>query len=259
MLLAGLFCLLFLFSACSQDHSTSYKKALKAFGEGDYETAARSFERLGDYSDAGTYAAYSRGLVLFEQGSYSEAEPYFEKTQDFMYGKSRYTFCHAYTLETAGNYQEAAELFLSLGDFEDASRHGNYCKARNAEQNFDYDTALFGYAEAEGYGDTATRLDSLQVEIYSKAEQLKKDKQYEQALNLFTKLGDYFDSPAQAKECKDYFRNQMYESAEAMEREGRLQEAYEAFMALTGYSDAETRAEELAVKLGIPTKADGEE
>lgn len=237
--------------ACSTDFSKTYKKAIDTFSTGDYEAAASAFERLGNYAAAPTYAAYSRGMVLFEQGAYIEAEPYFEKSKDFMYGASRYAYCHAVGLEAAGSFAQAAETFLSLGDFEDAALHGNYCKGRASEAS-DSETALYAYEAAGSYADAAIRLDSLQVQVYAKAKEFMQSKEYEKALNLFGKLGDYFDSADQAKACKDFFRRELYAQAEALEKSGQLQQAYDAFKGLSGYSDAESRAEDLARRMGLP-------
>ncbi len=283
-LLLGLLCaLLPVLSSCAGNPSGSYQKAVNLFATGDYEAAAIAFERLGEYQQAATYAAYSRGLVLFEKADYAGAEPYFEKSRDFMYGQDRYTYCHAKGLEAAGNYSEAAELYLSLGEFENAAAAGNYCAARVAEGNKElkdalegfeasleafeaaqgqtgnaleeFEAALDGFEAAQGYADATLRLDGLQGQVYDYAMGLKKAGNFEKALNLFGKLGEYFDSPVQARECKQFFRDQLYVRAEALEKEGRLQEAYEAFLGLSGYSDAQTRAETLAARLGIEMEA----
>ncbi len=241
-------------SACSSNPASAYQRAVDAFAASDYEAAATGFERLGDYQQAATYAAYARGMVLFEKADFAAAKPYFEKSKDFMYGQSRYTYCHAFTLESEGNFTQAAEQYLSLGDFENAPACGNYCAARAAEEAKDYETALYCYGAAQGYADATARLDNLQTQVYDYAVQLKSEGNFEQALNLFSKLGDYFDSPAQARQCKEFFREQLYVAAEALENEGKLQEAYQAFLGLAGYSDAETRAHLLAERLGIQTE-----
>lgn len=247
-LLCALLCLL---SACSQDLPRAYQRAINAFSKGDYAQAALAFERLGDYAQAPIYAAYSRGLVLFEQGAYAEAEPYFEKSKDFMYGAARYAYCHAHGLEIAGSYAEAAQIFLSLDAFEDAPQRGHYCNARAAALDGNSETALYGYEAAGSYADAPILLESLQQEMYAYAKELQDKNEYEKALNIFGKLGAYFDSATQARDCKDHFRSLLYDEAEAMERDGRLQEAYDAFSGLSGYSDAEVRAQTLASKLGI--------
>lgn len=239
-------------SACSSDKSGSYRKAIEIFATGDYAAAAEAFERLGDYQRATAYAAYSTGLVLFDQGQYDLAEPYFAQARDLLTGEQHYQFCHAYALEAAGEFEEAKKLFEELTDFEDASIHALYCSARTAEINKNYADALFGYAGAGSYGDAASRLENLQTQIYNYAVDLKDNqRQYDQALNLFSILGDYFDSQVQARECKQYFRDQLYDEAEALLASGDLQGAYDGFLGLSGYRDAAVRAEEVGQLLGI--------
>jgi len=283
----ALLCALALFlPSCAQDYPMSYQRAINFFSAGEYEEAARAFERLGIYGNAPTYAAYSRGLVLFEQGAYEEAMPYFEKTQDFMYGKSRYTYCKAYTLEVAGSFAEAAQAFRSLGEFEDAASHAVYCQARAAEADADYDNALYTYETAGEYGDSADRLALLRGEMYSKAVDARfravtlhqnalraadsgdherawlfdrnSNANYDIALDLFMQLGDFLDSARQASECKAIFKGQQYSQAERLEQNGQLQEAYRLFKALSGYNDADTRAQELGDRLGIVEEVEEE-
>jgi len=238
-------------TACSGDKTSAYNKAISIFATGDYAAAAAAFDKLGDFQQSTTYAAYAHGLVLYDKADYAGAEPYFEKTQDFMYGKQRYLYSHANVLQAAGSFDEAATTYLLLGEFEEAPARAAYCTARSAENKEDYETALFDYGEAGTYADSAARLSNLQTQVYDHAMDLKNDKEFEQALKWFGLLGDYFDSQAQAKQCKDYFRDQQYVQADAYETQGDLKQAYQIFSGLSGYRDADTRASDLASKLGI--------
>ena len=242
--------LVLLVSGCG-DQSASYDKALALFGEGDYAEAAAAFGKLGDFLQAETYAAYAQGLTYWEQGNYTAAEPYFEQTRDFMYGDQRYRFCHAYVLEAAEQFTEAAQWYAELGEFEDAPQRAAYCTARAAIEAADYETALSGFSDANGYADAASRLDALNFEIYERAAALMDEKKYEQALLLFSLLGDRYDAPEQARICKNYALDETYAEAEAMIKAGDLQGAYDTFTMLSGYRDAATRANELAAELGI--------
>ena len=240
-------------SACSQNHSADYEKAIDLFSKGDYAEAAQTFEKLGDYAQAQTYAAYSQGLVFYDQGQYSAAEPYFAKARGFMYGEQRYQFCHAVALEENGSYAEAAKAFEALGDFENASLHYQYCRACAAEINKDYSTALFAFEAAIPLNDAEDRLYGLRGQIYNRAIACRESGDYESAIVLFTMLGDYLSSADQAVECKDLYREAQYTQADALETQGGLQSAYDLFNSLTGYRDAAQRAEDLAQRLGIDT------
>ena len=190
-------------SSCTQNNSGKFDTALKTFASGDYAEAAVAFEALGDYATAPTYAAYSRGLVLYEQGQYSAAEPYFASTREFMYGEERYRYCHAFTLLDAGLFDEAAAAFEAMKDFEDAPLQAEYCRARSAENNRDYQTALFGYTASVGLHDAEDRLYNLQGQLYNHAISCKNDGNYKDAIAFFNMLGDYLSASAQAIECKE--------------------------------------------------------
>ena len=249
-ILCLLMCMLLL-TGCGINQRKVYDDSVEAFADGDYALAAEGFEKLGDYSNAATYAAYSRGLVLFDQGQYIAAEPYFAKVRSFMYGETRYQYCHGCLLESEGSYQEAAEVFLALGDYEDSEALYHYNNGRWAESNSDFETALYDYEQAGDYSDAPQRLDALRTQVYDHAVLLKAEGYYQQALHLFGMLGAYYDSAEQARICKQHFRDARYAEAETLLQNGDLLGAYEIFLSLAGFSDATTRAEEIGQQLGI--------
>lgn len=250
LLLALLLCL----TGCAQNNSGKFESAIKLFANGDYAEAAETFEKLGDYASAPTYAAYSRGLVFYEQGQYSAAEPYFAQTREFMYGEERYQYCHAIVLMESGQFAEAADAFLQMGDFEDAPMQAEYCTARYAEENKDYETALYSYEAAGELHDAQDRLLNLQGQIYNQAITFKNAGDYGNAITLFTMLGDYLSAAEQAIECKEVGLEQQYTDADALEAAGDLQGAFDLFLALSSYRDAADRAQTLANQLGIEIK-----
>ena len=250
LLLAAALCL----SGCTQNNSGKFDSALKLFASGDYAEAAEAFEKLGDYATAPTYAAYSRGLVFYDQGQYSAAEPYFAQTREFMYGEERYRYCHAIVLMESGEFAQAASAFEAMADFEDAPLQAQYCLARSAEENKDYENALYFYENAGLLHDAQDRLLNLQGQLYNKAIAYKKEGNYAYAMTLFTMLGDYLSSADQAIECKEVGLEQQYSEADAQETAGNLQSAFDLFLALSSYRDAADRAQTLADQLGITIK-----
>lgn len=249
-----LFALLVCLCSCAQNNSGKFESAVALFADGDYLEAAEAFEQLGDYATAPTYAAYSRGLVLYEQGQYSAAEPYFAQTRDFMYGEERYRYCHAFSLMETGQFGQAEAAFLKMGDFEDAPAQAQYCAARSAEENKDYEAALYGYEASAALHDAQDRLFNLQVQLYNRAIALKNQGNYASAMPLFTMLGDYLSAAEYAIECKEIGLEQQYADAEELLALGDEQSAFELFHALSGYRDAADRAQELAYRLGIEIK-----
>lgn len=242
-------------SACTQNNSGKFESAVKLFANGEYAEAAEAFEKLGDYSTAPTYAAYSRGLIFYGQGQYSAAEPYFAQTREFMYGEERYQYCHAFALMESGQFGEAAAVFAGMGEFEDAPVQAEYCLARLAEENKDYESALYSYEHSSSLHDAQDRLLNLQGQLYNRAIALKNEGSYTDAITLFTMLGDYLSAADQAIECKEVGLEQQYTDAEALEAAGDLQGAFDLFLALSSYRDAADRAEILAGQLGIEIKS----
>jgi len=246
--------LLLCLASCSADHTLAFNKAVDLFAAGDFAEAAKAFDKLGDFSTAPTYAAYSHGLVLYEQGQYGAAEPYFEKTRTFMYGEERYRYCHAHALMEQQLFAEAHAAFSQMGEFEDALIQAQYCEARHAENNKDYETALFGYEAALGLHDAEDRLYNLQGQIYNRAIALREEGKYEDAIVLFNMLGDYLSAAAQAVECKEIWLDEQYAEADALEASGEYQAAFDLFYSLSSYRDAASRAQVLADRLGIKIK-----
>lgn len=243
--------LLAVLSACAQDKSGAYNRAVSLFAGGEFAEAAAAFDRLGDYAQSAAYAAYSHGLVLYDQGQYAAAEPYFEQTRSFMYGEERYQYCHAHSLALAGQFAQAGACFEAVGAFEDAPVQAQYCLARDAEERKDYGAALFGYEASVGVADAEDRLYNLQGQLYNRAIALKNEGQFDSAITLFSLLGDYLSSAQQAVECNSARMEAQYDEADSLEAGGQLQAAFETFSALSSYRDAAARAESLAERLGL--------
>lgn len=238
-------------SSCVK-YKGNYDKGISAFSNGDYATAATEFDMSDpNIGNAPVYAAYSHGMVHWEKAQYAEALPYFEKTQGFMYGSKRYLYCLSFDYMKRQSYQEACEGFQLLGDFEDALLMAEYCNGVYAEQNKDYETALFSYENAGDVMDAPDRLLNLQTQIYNKAIELKNNGDYENAQILFNYLGEYLNSPEYALECRNVTLEDKYEQAESLATEGKKQEAYQLFRALGVYRDSAQKASELAAALGI--------
>lgn len=246
-----LICAMLLLCGCTQNKSGAFDDAVKLFAAGQYAEAAAAFDKVGDYATAPTYAAYSHGLVLYDQGQYSAAEPYFAKVRSFMYGEERYQYCHAHALLEQGQFAQAGEAFRAMGEFEDAALQAEYCFARDAEISKRYDDALYGYQASVTLHDAEDRLYNLQGQLYNRAIALKKEGNYQDAITLFTMLGDYLSAAAQAVECKTIHQEQQYALGDEYEASGDLQSAYTIFSALSGYRDAADRAEQLGLRLGI--------
>ena len=128
----------------------------------------------------------------------------------------------------------------------------------NKKNRKDYEKALYDYSAAGNVTDASDRLLNLQGQIYNRAIELREEHSYEEAIYLFTILGDYLSSARQAVECEQIFRDEQYSQADAMEMAGDLQGAYDLFSTLTGFRDAAQRASDLASRLGIPDTSESD-
>lgn len=138
------------------------------------------------------------------------------------YRENAAAYAKAEELLEQKKYDEAAKAFKALGSFKDsAARENEANEAKKADK------------EAKNADD------------YLKAEQLLKDKKYDQAAKLFKALGDYRDSKALMNEAVDAQNAIDYSEAERLYNNKDYDKAAAAFKALGSYKDSATRAAEI--------------
>ena len=111
-------------------------------------------------------------------------------------------------------------------------------KAEELKHNLQYDEAIELYSEL---GDEYT--DDIKSCKYEKAESLLTDKKYAEAAELYKSISDYNDSSDKMKECE-------YLHAIEMDKNGDVKNAAKLFLALKDYKDSRDRYIELIINAG---------
>ena len=106
-----------------------------------------------------------------------------------------------------------------------------YSKAMDLKDDGKYQEAIEIFTELGDYDDSATQITDCR---YLEAKKMLADGQYDKAIAAFTALKDYKDSETMIKQCD-------YERAEKLLADGQYDEAKDYFKSLGDYSDSETK------------------
>ena len=221
---------------------------------------------------------YQKGIELMKAGSLNEAEKVFTGLGGYRDSAERLRQINADRLFAKGRFEEAYEQYQAL-DAEYRTHAADYQlnldNARAQMEAGDYDAALRTLSGAR-YVDGAQEM--YNEALYRKAAARSAAGNYQEAVNLYGRLGSYQDSHNLGLQAKaDRFWQQgdfasaadlyaqlgetyqthaadyaeKYAAAEALLNAGSYDEAKEAFAALGVYSDASTKAAQ-----AMPMKAD---
>jgi tetratricopeptide (TPR) repeat protein len=238
--------------------SEAYQAAEALFREEEYEQAAAAFGALGDYKDAASRAAGARdtartedayqtasGLMETEDyetatgilegiGDYKDSAGLLEQARAMAEREAEYSA--AVSLMDQGEFGKAAKIFEALDFYKDSwdlmfkayelndeliINNNIYDNAAASLKKGDYEAAISGFEELEGFKDAASRLDEARAALeearaaVKEAENTKKEKDYQDAfeymekgsydtaIRWFRDLGDYKDAPGLLKEAED--------------------------------------------------------
>lgn len=152
-----------------------------------------------------------------------------EKAIETLYAKAIY-------LEEQEQFADAAFEYEKIPSYQDSEERAVYCRNeanyRDAKSKYEakeYDEAL---ALFTGLGDYSDSEDWVKKTKYAKASELFANKDYAMAADLFKELGNYEDS-------KERMRESIYQMAEAAYEDKDYKTAYEGYEALgVSYKDA---------------------
>ena len=132
----------------------------------------------------------------------------------------------AVALFEAEEYDEAIVVFESLDGYKDSAEQIITAKKEKVQKE-----------EAE----RAKQIEEANSAAYAAAISLFEDKEYDEAIKAFQKLGDYKDSRAQIAVIKEAKNNDAYSAAMELFNAGKFDQAEEAFTSLSGYKDSESQ------------------
>lgn len=189
-------------------------------------------------ADAANLASFQSGESLFQAEEYGRAEEVFGALSLIDYpnakekedearnalmkaeAKKEETYQKAVALEEAEDYEQAISVYEGLGDYKDCAERIMACNEKN-EKKTKYQTA----AQKE--------------ETYQKAIALEEAGEYNQAILIYEKLGDYKDCMERIEKVKIELR---YQEAVKEEEEENYSGAFQIYEELGEYKDSIARA-----------------
>lgn len=189
-------------------------------------------------ADAANLASFQSGESLFQAEEYGRAEEVFgalslidypnakekedEARNALMEAKAKKEeiYQKAVALEEAEDYEQAISIYEGLGDYKDCAERIMACNEKN-EKKTKYQTA----AQKE--------------ETYQKAIALEEAGEYNQAILIYEKLGDYKDCMERIEKVKIELR---YQEAVKEEEEENYSGAFQIYEELGEYKDSIARA-----------------
>ncbi|MCR4777184.1 MAG: hypothetical protein K5869_12500 [Saccharofermentans sp.] len=199
--------------------TSKYNQAVNAYTAGNYEEAARQFEKLGDYRDSKKRSEESLILMHYNNGK-----------QAFQ----------------SGEYDKAKEEYLAAGDYENAKllaeeceRASYYAKGESLGASGDLDKAIEEFKKSE-YKDFKDKIADLYVK---KSDKALSDGQSDQALQLAKTAADYKGSEEPVLSC-------YYKMGEEAFAKNDLKNAASCFINAEEYKDAPDQAKSIYYTLG---------
>ena len=199
--------------------TSRYNQAVNLYTAGNYQDAAKQFEKLGDYRDSKqrnaeslTLMHYTNGKLAFQSGEYAKA-------------KEEY--------QAAGDYENAKLLA------EECDRAANYADGESLASSGDLDKAIEAFKKSE-YMDFKDKISDLYVK---KSDKALADGQSDQALEFAKTAGEYKDSNEPVLSC-------YYKMGEDAFAKNDLSHAVSYFTNAGEFKDAADKAKSINYTLG---------
>lgn len=200
-------------------------------------------------ADAANLASFQKAEELMEAGEFSDAEKIFFALNTIGYPNAQEKCDEAET-----KYKEAEKVRREAAEKAEQERAENYQKAVALEEAEDYEQAISIYEGLGDYKDCAERIMACneknekktkyqtaaqKEETYQKAIALEEAGEYNQAILIYEKLGDYKDCMERIEKVKIELR---YQEAVKEEEEGNYSGAFQIYEELGEYKDSIARA-----------------
>lgn len=226
---------------------SKYRKGVFLLEDGKYDEAIALFEEVAEYEDAAeqiTEAKYRKAMRSFDAGAYSDARQQFEALDGYKDCAALIEQCYfeigmlavaADQVEIAAeNYEKvsgdlAAELETALCD-----KGVAVYEAGNEEHALEY----FALVTSEAL------LPKIDAAYYAQGLKLVEKKAYDEAMEIFTKLGEYEDCPTQILRIH-------YLKAEAAYASADYKTAIEEYTAAGDYEKASSKLTETTYQYGL--------
>lgn len=231
-----------------------YRKAAFLLETEKYDEAITAFEAVIEYEDSAdqiTEAKYRKALKTFDSGAYEDALKQLEELGDYKEAAEKVELCYYHLGMKA---IEADNLKTAAADY----KHVSGKLALQMQEAFcDQGVAFYAdgdEAHALEYFELVTDeslLPKIDAAYYEQGLKLIENKAYDEAMELFTKLGDYEDSAAQLLKIH-------YLKAEAFYAEADYEQAIEEYKAAGDYENASSKITETTYRWGVQLLNGGE-
>ena len=199
--------------------TSKYNNAVNAYTAGNYEEAAKQFDKLGDYRDSKQRSAESLTRMHYENGKLAFASGDYDKAKE--------------EYQAAGDY-ENAKLFA-----EESERASHYAKGESLGSSGDIDKAIEEFKKSE-YKDFKDKISDLYIK---KSDKALADGQSEQALEFAKTAAEYKDSEEPVLSC-------YYKMGEDAFAKNDLRHAVSYFVDAEDFKDARDKAKSIYYTLG---------
>lgn len=220
-----------------------YHMAMKAFEEGDMETAEKYFAEIPGYQDADSYRygiLYERARGYIAKKSYEEARPILEELGNYEDSEEDLRFVR-YSLAAdaleQGRYEDAVFLFDQVGDYKDAPDqmdHARYLMALDLKNAQQWQKASDLFKAILTYADSSDQYDQCMYELASEALDTGDT---EKAVSSLAGIRDYRDA-------ENLFCATVYSGALTYRSNGEYARAADWFLKIPDYQDSAAQAEE---------------
>lgn len=231
-----------------------YRKAVSLLEAEKYDEAIRAFEEVLDYEDSAaqiTEAQYRKAVKVFDSGAYEDALGQLEKLADYKEAAEKIELCYfnlGMKAIEADNLKKATEDYKHVSGKLAAQMQEAFCN-----KGIEFYTAG-DEAHALEYFALVTEkslLPKIDAAYYAQAQKLLEEQSYDAAMEIFTKLGDYEDCPAQIEHIH-------YLKAEAFYQEANYEQALEEYALAGEFEGAADKITETTYRLGVQQLNNGE-
>ncbi len=230
-----------------------YNKAMELMCQKRYKEAAAAFEKVSGYEEATKYAIYCKACNAGESGDYDTAVRNLEYLGDFADSQLMITYYTALKYERRKSYDQAQAELEPISLFRDgAERIASYPdkmiedRYNEAEMLYRWgmlEKAASIYEELGEYKDSRKKLETiietLNEQSYQEAVSARDAGNLIEAYDKWTELGDYKDSAECAKAIRE---PAIYAKGLLAADQGRFSEACAHFSNLGDYKDSERKA-----------------
>ena len=231
-----------------------YRKAADLLEDGKYDEAIAAFEEVLDYGDSPdqiTEAQYRKAVKVFDSGAYEDALGQLEKLEDYKEAAEKIELCY---FNLGMKAIEADNLKKATADYQHVSGE---LAAQMQEAFCDKGIAFYtegDEAHALEYFELVTEkslLPKIDAAYYEQGLKLVEEKAYDEAMEIFTKLGEYEDCAVQIQKIH-------YLKAQAFYKDAKYEQAIEEYKAAGDYENASKKITETTYRLGVQQLNNGE-